>query len=148
MMHDVYACTERERQIERATHHAIQQPEEVLDLTKSLIQMHCKSSRLKVTPVADFEVPHDRGDVNQQADTSSMSKQKHGEKTHQKHMQGTDTGIALGKMIPLSPKTRMIEMMEEEREEQQRALDQIEDCYKETRPWLVKSVGTYSRLPL
>jgi len=29
----------------------------------------------------------------------------------------------------------MIEMMEEEREEQQRAIDQIEDCFEETRPW-------------
>lgn len=28
----------------------------------------------------------------------------------------------------------MIEMMEEEREEQQRAIDQIEDCFEETRP--------------
>jgi hypothetical protein len=38
-------------------------------------------------------------------------------------------------MAPSSPKTMMIEMMEEEREEQQRALDQIEDCFEETRPW-------------
>ena len=39
------------------------------------------------------------------------------------------------KMAPSSPKTMMIEMMEEEREEQQRAIDQIEDCFEETRPW-------------
>jgi hypothetical protein len=38
-------------------------------------------------------------------------------------------------------------MMEEEREEQQRALDQIDDCYEEIRPWLVEPLGTYSRLP-
>ena len=36
---------------------------------------------------------------------------------------------------PPSPKTMQIEMMEEEREEQQRALEQIEDCYEETRLW-------------
>lgn len=34
-----------------------------------------------------------------------------------------------------SPKTMMIMTMEEEREEQQRALDQIDELYEETRPW-------------
>ena len=43
--------------------------------------------------------------------------------------------MSKGKKVPLSPKTMMIEMMEEDREEQQRALDQIEDLYEETRPW-------------
>jgi hypothetical protein len=36
---------------------------------------------------------------------------------------------------PPSPKTMQIEMMEEEREEQQRALEQIEDSCMETRLW-------------
>jgi len=35
-------------------------------------------------------------------------------------------------MAPSSPKSMMIEM-EEEREEQQGALDQIEDCFEETK---------------
>jgi hypothetical protein len=66
---------------------------------------------------------------------------------HQKKIQDVDTSIALRKMVPPSPKTMIIEMMEEEREEQQRALDQIEDCYEETRLWSVNPLGTYSRLP-
>ena len=37
--------------------------------------------------------------------------------------------------VPPSPKTIQIEMMMEKREEQERALEQIEDCYKETRLW-------------
>ncbi len=37
--------------------------------------------------------------------------------------------------IRSSAKTRMIEAMEEEREGQQRALEQIEDCDEETRSW-------------
>jgi hypothetical protein len=38
-------------------------------------------------------------------------------------------------MVPPSPKSIMIEMMEQEREEQQRALDQIEDFFEEARSW-------------
>ena len=75
-----------------------------------------------------------------------MSEQEYDEETHQKDTQDVNTGITVKKILPPSPKTRMIEMMEEEREEQQRALDQIEDCYEETRPWLVNPVRTYSCL--
>jgi hypothetical protein len=39
------------------------------------------------------------------------------------------------KMPPLSPKTMMIEMMENQREEQRRALDQIQDCSEEGTSW-------------
>lgn len=68
------------------------------------------------------------------------------EETHQKDMQDVNTGITTKNILSPSPKTRMIETMEEEEEEQQRALDQIEDCYKETRPWLVNLVDTYKCL--
>jgi hypothetical protein len=61
-------------------------------------------------------------------------------------MQDVNTGITTKNILLPSPKTRMIEMMEEEQEEQQRPLDQIEDCYKETRPWLVNLVGTCNYL--
>lgn len=40
---------------------------------------------------------------------------------------------------PPSPKTIQIEMMEEEREEQQRGLEQIEGYYDETRLWWAHS---------
>lgn len=75
-----------------------------------------------------------------------MSEQEDDEETHQKDKQDVTTDITIKKILLPSPKTRMIEMMEEEREEQQRALDQIEDCYEETRPWSVNPVGTYSCL--
>jgi hypothetical protein len=64
-----------------------------------------------------------------------MSKQEDDEETHQKNEPDDTTGIKIERIPPCSPKTRMIEMMEEEREEQQRALNQIEDCFEETRPW-------------
>lgn len=41
--------------------------------------------------------------------------------------------------VPPSPKTMQIEMMMEEREEQERALEQIEDCYEETRLFRYKT---------
>ncbi|EGX52856.1 hypothetical protein AOL_s00007g192 [Orbilia oligospora ATCC 24927] len=37
--------------------------------------------------------------------------------------------------VPLSPKTRMIFEMEDEREQQETALQQIEEGYAETRQW-------------
>lgn len=75
-----------------------------------------------------------------------MSEQEDDGETHQKDMHNVDTGIKIKKIIPPSPKTRMIEMMEEDEEEQQSALDQIEYCNEETRPWLVNPVGAYSYL--
>ncbi len=46
------------------------------------------------------------------------------------------TGMTpMRRTAPPSPKTMQIEMMEEEREEQQRALEQIEDSCMETRLW-------------
>jgi hypothetical protein len=43
MMHDVYAYTQRERQIERAARDAAKPPRETVDITKFLDQLHCKN---------------------------------------------------------------------------------------------------------
>jgi len=78
-------------------------------------------------------VTGDRFDAAQSdSDTSSMLEQGDDEEPHQKDMQDANTGITIQKTLPPSPKTRMIEMMEEERDEQQRALKQIGYCYEET----------------
>ena len=45
-----------------------------------------------------------------------MSERVDDEETHQKDMQDVNTGITIKKILPPSPKTRMIEMMEDEEE--------------------------------
>jgi hypothetical protein len=92
-------------------------------------------------------VARDRSDAGQPcSDTSIMPERVDDEETHQKDIQDVKTDITTKSILPPSPKTRLIEMMEEEEEEQQRPFDQIEDCYEETRPWLVNLVGTYNCL--
>jgi hypothetical protein len=53
-MHDVYAYTQRERQIERVNRDATESPKKILDLTNFLNQLRCKSSQVRIfTSVAD-----------------------------------------------------------------------------------------------
>lgn len=119
MMHDVHAYAQRERQIERATRDdAAKPPSEIFGLTKFLNQLHLTGDRFDA--------------AQSDSDTSGMLEQGDDEEPHQKDMQDANTGITIQKTLPPSPKTRMIEMMEEERDEQQRALKQIEYCYEET----------------
>jgi hypothetical protein len=47
-----------------------------------------------------------------------MLEQGDDEEPHQKDMQDANTGITIQKTLPPSPKTRIIEMIEEERDEQ------------------------------
>jgi 23S rRNA C2498 (ribose-2'-O)-methylase RlmM len=54
MMHDIYAYTQRERQIERVNCDAAESPKKILDLTNLLNQLLCKSSQVGIfTLVAD-----------------------------------------------------------------------------------------------
>ncbi|KAE8855594.1 hypothetical protein PTNB73_09880 [Pyrenophora teres f. teres] len=119
MMHDVYAHMQRCLQIERAA--AVNPLRGIfVDIAESMNQLH---------------LTRDRSNTNQSnPETSSTSQQEHDKETHQNDKQDADPDIPNEKIRQSSPKIMLIEMMDEEEEEQKRALDQIDDCYEETRP--------------
>jgi hypothetical protein len=54
IIHNIYAYTQRERQIERVNYNAAESPKKILDLTNLLNQLLCKSSQVGIfTLVAD-----------------------------------------------------------------------------------------------